>query len=321
MRSTLLAAALAAPFALAASAVAATQETAPAADSFDGLRAEFDQLSRYLMSRRGIGTAERQELLSLRRQLDAYAAANPDDARPTVLDLQISLWLGEDDRVDAAFATILDRSPDNTAIRRRWAQARGQANRWDAALEVLSDPSLAGMPEAMLDQARMLMNLNRFAEALAVLEQLPSDGEGAATVADASPWTYSASHAAVIALSNAATCPTSTPGAPHCDPIGMYTWQCVAPSATTPNLGAEAAASPYASNPSSPPMPSSLPAIISRGTASVPARASNCSVPYAKSPVVGASATCEVTVAAAADDDDNRISRSCVSFCILIILY
>jgi cyclophilin family peptidyl-prolyl cis-trans isomerase len=183
MRSTLLAAALAAPLALAASAVAATQETTPAADSFDGLRAEFDQLSRYLMSRRGIGTAERQELLALRRQLDAYAAANPDDARPTVLDLQISLWLGEDDRVDAAFATILDRSPDNTAIRRRWAQARGQANRWDAALEVLSDPSLAGMPEAMLDQARMLMNLNRFAEALAVLEQLPTDGEGAATVA------------------------------------------------------------------------------------------------------------------------------------------
>ncbi|MGA1392410.1 MAG: peptidylprolyl isomerase, partial [Phycisphaerales bacterium] len=175
--------ALAAPLALAASAVAATQETTPAADSFDGLRAEFDQLSRYLMSRRGIGAAERQELLALRRQLDAFAAANPDDARPTVLDLQISIWLGEDDRVDAAFATILDRSPDNAAIRRRWAQARGQANRWDAALEVLSDPSLAGMPEAMIDQARMLMNLNRFAEALAVLEQIPADGEGAATVA------------------------------------------------------------------------------------------------------------------------------------------
>jgi cyclophilin family peptidyl-prolyl cis-trans isomerase len=183
MRSILLAAALAAPLGLSASFAAATQDSAPAADSFDALRAEFDQLARYLMSRRGVGNAERQELLALRGQLDAFAAANPDDARPTVLDLQISLWLGEDDRVDAAFATILDRSPDNAAIRRRWAQARGQANRWDAALEVLSDPSLAGMPEAMIDQARMLMNLNRFAEALAVLEQIPADGEGAATVA------------------------------------------------------------------------------------------------------------------------------------------
>lgn len=186
MRSILFAVSLVAPLGFTASLLAAspaTQDGSPASDSFDALRAEFDQVSRYLASRRGIGNAERQELLALRRQLDAYAAVNPDDARPTVLDLQISLWLGEDDRVDTAFATILDRSPDNAAIRRRWAQARGQANRWDAALEVLSDPALAGMPEAMIDQARMLMNLNRFAEALAVLEQLPTEGEGAATVA------------------------------------------------------------------------------------------------------------------------------------------
>jgi cyclophilin family peptidyl-prolyl cis-trans isomerase len=184
MRSIVLAATLIAPLACTSLAAAAPlQATDPSADeAFAALRAEFDQMSRYLTSRRGIGNAERQELLALRRQLDAFATAHPDDARPTVLDLQISLWLGEDDRVDAAFATLVDRSPDNAAIRRRWAQARGQANRWDAALEVLSDPSMAGVPEAMLDQARMLMNLNRFAEALAVLEQLPEDGE-AATVA------------------------------------------------------------------------------------------------------------------------------------------
>ena len=184
MRSIVLAATFLAPLACPALAAAATpQQDASADEAFAALRADFDQMSRYLMSRRGIGNAERQELLALRRQLDAFAAAHPDDARPTVLDLQISLWLGEDDRVDAAFATLVDRAPDNAAIRRRWAQARGQANRWDAALEVLSDPSMAGVPEAMLDQARMLMNLNRFAEALAVLEQLPADGEGAAAVA------------------------------------------------------------------------------------------------------------------------------------------
>lgn len=186
MRSIVLASTLLAPLACTALAAAASpqQDAGTSADeAFDSLRAEFDQMSRYLMSRRGIGNAERQELLALRRQLDAFAASYPEDARPTVLDLQISLWLGEDDRVDAAFATLVDRAPDNAAIRRRWAQARGQANRWDAALEVLSDPAMAGVPEAMLDQARMLMNLNRFAEALAVVEQLPTDGEGAAAVA------------------------------------------------------------------------------------------------------------------------------------------
>ena len=186
MRSIVLAATLLAPLACTALAAAASpqQDAGTSADeAFDSLRAEFDQMSRYLMSRRGIGNAERQELLALRRQLDAFAASYPEDARPTVLDLQISLWLGEDDRVDAAFATLVDRAPDTAAIRRRWAQARGQANRWDAALEVLSDPAMAGVPEAMLDQARMLMNLNRFAEALAVVEQLPTDGEGAAAVA------------------------------------------------------------------------------------------------------------------------------------------
>lgn len=186
MRSIVLAASFLAPLACTALVAAATPHQdadASADEAFASLRADFDQISRYLTSRRGIGNAERQELLALRRDLDAFAASYPEDARPTVLDLQISLWLGEDDRVDAAFATLVDRSPDNAAIRRRWAQARGQANRWDAALEVLSDPAMAGVPEAMIDQARMLMNLNRFAEALAVLEQLPADGEGAATVA------------------------------------------------------------------------------------------------------------------------------------------
>ncbi len=157
--------------------------TASAPDAFDPLKQEFDQLYRYLSSRRGVGEAERAELLALRSRLDAFANEHPADARPVVLDLQIALWLGEDERVDAAFESLVDRAPGNTAILRRWAQARVTANRWDAALEVLEAESLASNIDAMLERARVLMNLNRFADALAALAAMPTEGVDATRLA------------------------------------------------------------------------------------------------------------------------------------------
>ncbi|MBM4106684.1 MAG: hypothetical protein FJ257_10455 [Phycisphaerae bacterium] len=151
---------------------AAAQEASPPAtttDAFAEIEAEYRELSTYLMKRRGVGEGERQDLLALRTRLDQFALAHPDDPRPIAIDLQVALWLGEEDRVDAAFNRLIDLQPGNAAIRRRWAQAMMQANRWDEVVVVLDDATITAVPEALVDRARALMNLNRFADALSLL--------------------------------------------------------------------------------------------------------------------------------------------------------
>jgi cyclophilin family peptidyl-prolyl cis-trans isomerase len=141
------------------------------ADKFDRLQREFTQLQRYLMSRRGVGSAERAELQSLRGEIEAFSAAHPDDPRPIALDLQIGIWLGEDERVDASFERLLAMQPENAAIRRRWAQTLSQRNDWPRIVEVLSvdEAAIERTPELAIERARALMNLNRYAEAIAAI--------------------------------------------------------------------------------------------------------------------------------------------------------
>ncbi|MHC4833064.1 MAG: peptidylprolyl isomerase, partial [Planctomycetota bacterium] len=165
---------------------ATAQQEAPAAttDGFAELRAEFDALARYLRSRGGIGNAERQDLLALRGRLESFAETHPDDERPVALEIQISLWLRDTPAVDAAFERLVAQYPGNAAIRRRWAQAVMAFNDWPRAAEILADPALADDPQAILDRARCLKNLNRYAEATEVLAT--RDGEAADAVATAS---------------------------------------------------------------------------------------------------------------------------------------
>ena len=141
------------------------------ADEFDRLQREFTQLQRYLMSRRGVGAAERAELRSLRGEIEAFSATHPDDPRPIALDLQIGIWLGEEERVDASFERLLALQPENAAIRRRWAQALSQRNDWPRIVEILSvdEGTIERVPELAIERARALMNLNRYADAIAAI--------------------------------------------------------------------------------------------------------------------------------------------------------
>ncbi|MGA1017615.1 MAG: peptidylprolyl isomerase [Phycisphaerales bacterium] len=154
------------------------------ADGFASLRSDFDALSRYLRSRGGIGSGERQDLLALRSRLEAFAAAHPDDNRPAALEIQISLWLRDNAAVDAAFERLVTAAPDNTALRRRWAQAVMAFNDWPRAAEILSDAALAADAQALVDRVRCLKNLNRYAEATDLLAT--RDAEAADAIATAS---------------------------------------------------------------------------------------------------------------------------------------
>jgi len=162
---------------------ATTSPAVAARDDFAEIRGEFDTLVRYLRSRGGIGNAERQDLLALRGRLESFAETHPEDERPVALEIQISLWLRDSPAVDAAFERLVARYPGNAAIRRRWAQAVMAFNDWPRAAEILADPALANDPQAILDRARCLKNLNRFAEATEILATRDGEAPDAAATA------------------------------------------------------------------------------------------------------------------------------------------
>lgn len=169
LSAALLAAALASPAAIADD------------PSFDAIQRELTQLHRYLLGRQGVAEADREELLRIRGRIEAFALAHPDDARPIALDLQVAMWLGEQERVDDAFRRLVEMQPENRAIRRRWSEVLAQRNDWPGIVALLGGEDAAG--EDRLEAARALINLNAFEQAAAQLASLPPEQAGAPGVA------------------------------------------------------------------------------------------------------------------------------------------
>ena len=148
-------------------------------EDYDQLQAEYDQVSRYLSSKRSIGPDEKTSLMALREKLDAFAAANAEDHRPLVLSLQLSTWLGDEDRVDQAFQGLSNLSDDDR-IWIAWAENRAATNRYEDAQVLLIDREMdmAKSPEAALVLAQCHIANNQFEEALAVINGIPEEGLG-----------------------------------------------------------------------------------------------------------------------------------------------
>ena len=125
------------------------------AEDYDQLQAEYDQVSRYLSAKRSIGPDEKTSLMALREKLDAFATAHAEDHRPLVLSLQLSTWLGDEDRVDQAFQGLSNLSDDDR-IWIAWAENRAATNRYEDAQVLLVDRemNLAQSPEAALILAK-----------------------------------------------------------------------------------------------------------------------------------------------------------------------
>jgi peptidyl-prolyl cis-trans isomerase B (cyclophilin B) len=144
-----------------------------APDSFESIQRDLTQLHRYLLGRQGVGDEDRAELARLRSRLEAISQAQPEDPRGVAFDLQIAMWLGEEERVDDSFRRLVEMQPENRAIRRRWSEVLAQRNDWPGIVALRGDDGAAG--EDQLEAARALMQLNAFEEAAARLAAIPAE--------------------------------------------------------------------------------------------------------------------------------------------------
>lgn len=150
-------------------------------DSFESLQRDLTQLHRYLLGRQGVAEEDRTELTRLRERAAALAQAHPDDARAIAFDLQIAMWLGEQEQVDDAFRRLVEMQPENRAIRRRWSEVLAQRNDWPGIVALRGDDGATG--EDMLEAARALMQLNAFEDAAARLAAISAEDRAAPGVA------------------------------------------------------------------------------------------------------------------------------------------
>ena len=144
-------------------------------EQFQALSRTFENLQQSLSALGGISDESRAVVLSLRLRFTEYNTTNPNHDRGIAHELQLAIWLGEDDRVDSLFPTLMELVEDDQPMRRSWSDYYLRANNYDRLIAVLSaspaDPN--DDPEAVLTLARCLFAQHRFGEALDMLESIP----------------------------------------------------------------------------------------------------------------------------------------------------
>ena len=144
-------------------------------EQFQALSRTFENLQQSLSALGGISDESRAVVRSLRLRFTDYNATNPSHDRGIAHELQLAIWLGEDDRVDSLFPSLMELVEDDQPMRRSWSDYYLRANNYDRLIAVLSaspaDPN--DDPESVLTLARCLFAQHRFGEALDMLESIP----------------------------------------------------------------------------------------------------------------------------------------------------
>ena len=144
-------------------------------EQFQALSRTFENLQQSLSALGGISDESRAVVRSLRLRFTDYNATNPNHDRGIAHELQLAIWLGEDDRVDSLFPTLMEVVEDDQPMRRSWSDYYLRANNYDRLIAVLTtvpaDPN--DDPTAVLTLSRCFFAQHRFGEALDMLESIP----------------------------------------------------------------------------------------------------------------------------------------------------
>ena len=144
-------------------------------EQFQALGRTFENLQQSLSALGGISDESRAVVRSLRLRFTEYNAANPDHDRGIAHELQLAIWLGEDDRVDSLFPKLMELVEDDQPMRRSWSDYYLRANNYERLIAILSaapaDPT--DDPQAVLTLSRCFFAQHRFGEALDMLESIP----------------------------------------------------------------------------------------------------------------------------------------------------
>jgi len=194
-------------FVMILSATGAFQPSGPDAE-FDALQRGFETLYESLRAGRGVSPGDEAVIRVFRERVEVYAGRNPE---PTVLamELQLSLWLVDQERINTLYARLTDMTrdvkialawaahfqalddrpkvgeifsrlaatfPENTQILVDWAKFYVDVNLYPRALEVIEaiDIDPAENPRAMIVMSDCLFAEHRFTEAVAALDAIPA---------------------------------------------------------------------------------------------------------------------------------------------------
>ncbi|MEE8153978.1 MAG: peptidylprolyl isomerase [Phycisphaerales bacterium] len=142
---------------------------------FKDLGRTFEILQQSLSALGGISDESREVVRSLRLRFTEYNAVNPNHDRGIAHELQLAIWLGEDDLVNSLFPKLMELVEDDQPMRRSWSDYYLRANNYERLIALLSgtpaDPT--DDPEAVLTLSRCFFAQHRFGEALDMLESIP----------------------------------------------------------------------------------------------------------------------------------------------------
>lgn len=162
---------------VATTAPAAAATTAPsAADAaFQPLQQDFRNLYESLQNQGGVGKEDRPAVEALRQRMAAFSKQFPDDARGPAAELYLSMWLDDQDRVDALYAKVLQSRPADLKTRLVYAKRLENQNRFAEVIETLSSATWddANLIDAKLLWSNALFAEHRFQEAIDALNSIP----------------------------------------------------------------------------------------------------------------------------------------------------
>lgn len=186
----------------------APEETSPS-EAFRPLKQRFQRLFRSLDAQGGIADEDEPAIREVRRQIRAFNDEHPEYTPAIAAELQLSRWLqdhevvdalyerlvmlnpdrheyaaswvgyfrdiGERDRADEIFDTIIREQPGNVVLAMDRARQLKRRNEYPRAITILqnADPDPAEHPRAVILLAECLFADNRFEDAIAALNSIP----------------------------------------------------------------------------------------------------------------------------------------------------
>lgn len=136
------------------------------------LHTDFQTLGTWIRRKGTIGPDEKREVNAFRERVDTFLNTHPDNVIALSMAYQAAIWSGDSAAAQSAFTRLEQARPGDDTLRLALARRRAMVHDWAAALKTIEERELK--PETQVEiiglRAQCLMGLNRYDEALAVLD-------------------------------------------------------------------------------------------------------------------------------------------------------
>lgn len=144
-------------------------------EQFQTLNRRFDNLRQSLSALGGISDENREIVRSLRLQFTKYNAENHSHDRGIAHELQLAIWLRENDIVDSLFPRLIELADDGQPMRKSWMDYYLRVNNYERVISALSaaptDPT--DDPQHVITLGKCYFAQHQFEDALDALDTIP----------------------------------------------------------------------------------------------------------------------------------------------------